>query len=132
MLEVTMGPMPSERMEPKLAPRMMLRNSNCSKALPPRPYRGTRPRAKKATRMRPVHFSFSLKERCFWVGLLTSGISSDIRVMTSRTPIPLIARSCAYLNLFRRTLGESDFPAGGLDLLHRAAGCGPRGELQLE
>src|SRR3989338_7211099 len=71
--EVTIGPIPREMTDPKLAPRMIERYSNCARAFCPRPKRGTSPIPKKRIRMMLVHFNFSLKESFFWVGLATSG-----------------------------------------------------------
>jgi len=40
---VTIGPIPNEMMDPKLAPRIIERNSNCCSAFSPRPKSGTSP-----------------------------------------------------------------------------------------
>ena len=73
MDEVTKGPIPSERMLPKLAPRMMDKISNRWSAFWPRPNKGTYPSAKNKTRQTPVHFSFSRNESFFDAGGATSG-----------------------------------------------------------
>ena len=71
---ITIGPIPKEMIEPKSVPRIMAKNSNCSKALFERPKRGILAKMKKAPRITRVHLSFTLKPNFFSSGFFTSGI----------------------------------------------------------
>ena len=88
---VTNGPIPSEMMLPKEAPKMIDKNSNSLQRIFPRPYKGTNPITKNKTRIIKVHFNFSLNERrCF--GPFTSG-RWEIRVSRKDIFIPIFAFS---------------------------------------
>ena len=70
---VTIGPIPKDIRLPKLAPKIIAKNSNLLNALSSNFTKGMLDNIKKQARMTKVHFSLILKLSFFSVGFFTSG-----------------------------------------------------------
>lgn len=86
---VTIGPIPKLKIDPKLAPNIMDRYSNCAKEFSPNPNSGNSPSMKNMTSIRRVHFTFSLNPSFFCVGPFTSGRLLRILSSSPNFYIPL-------------------------------------------
>ena len=85
---ITIGPIPSEIIEPKFVPNRMAKYSNLLRAFELIPYNGMFERIKNATSIISVHFNAVLNPTFFSVGARTSGrlcsISSNLIIKCSK------------------------------------------------